>query len=52
MVDLYFYRDPETEKNKENKKAAEEKVPGADEVGTTTIDSGFTNTGDWEKRVS
>ncbi|KUJ15305.1 40S ribosomal protein S0 [Mollisia scopiformis] len=46
MVDLYFYRDPEAEENKE---ALEEKVPGADEVGTTAIETGFAATGgDWE----
>lgn len=46
MVDLYFYRDPEAEENKE---AAEDKVPGAEEVGTAAIESGFANTGgDWE----
>jgi len=45
MVDLYFYRDPEAEENKE---AGEEaKVPGADEVGAGAIESGFTG-GDWE----
>lgn len=47
MVDLYFYRDPELEENKEG--AAEEaKAPGVDEVGTGAVDQGFGGTGDWE----
>ena len=46
MVDLYFYRDPEAEENKEA--ADESKVPGADEVGTTAIDQGFVPNADWE----
>jgi len=46
MVDLYFYRDPEAEENKEA--ADESKVPGADEVGTTAIESGYQQGGDWE----
>lgn len=47
MVDLYFYRDPEAEENKEI--ADEAKVPGADEVGAVAIESGFQQTGgDWE----
>ncbi|TVY53724.1 40S ribosomal protein S0 [Lachnellula suecica] len=46
MVDLYFYRDPEAEENKE---AAEEKVPGADEVGPAAVESGFAaGNADWE----
>jgi len=46
MVDLYFYRDPEAEENKE---ALEDKVPGADEVGPAAIETGFAaGTGDWE----
>lgn len=46
MVDLYFYRDPEAEENKE---AAEEgKVPGADDVGAAVIDQGFSGNADWE----
>jgi len=45
MVDLYFYRDPEAEENKE---AIEEKA-GVDEVGTAAVDTGFaTSGGDWE----
>jgi small subunit ribosomal protein SAe len=40
MTDLYFYRDPEAE---ENKDAAvdEAKVPGADEVGAGPVATGF-----------
>ncbi|KAI0911045.1 ribosome-associated protein (Rap-1) [Ustulina deusta] len=46
MVDLYFYRDPEAEAEE---KVEEEKVPGAEEVGTTAIEAGtFAGTGDWE----
>jgi len=45
MVDLYFYRDPEAE---ENKDADEAKVPGADEAGATTIDASFAQGADWE----
>ncbi|KAF8863972.1 40S ribosomal protein S0 [Acephala macrosclerotiorum] len=46
MVDLYFYRDPEAEENKE---AIEDKVPGADEVGAAAVDTGFAGAGgDWE----
>ncbi|KAI1427955.1 ribosome-associated protein (Rap-1) [Xylaria sp. FL1777] len=46
MVDLYFYRDPEAEAEE---KVEEEKVPGAEEVGTTAIEGGtFAGTGDWE----
>ncbi|OBT80438.1 40S ribosomal protein S0 [Pseudogymnoascus sp. 05NY08] len=48
MVDLYFYRDPEAEENKEI--AEEAKVPGAEEVGAAAIDTGFASAGaaDWE----
>lgn len=46
MVDLYFYRDPEAEENKE---AIEEKA-GVDEVGAAAVDTGFTTGGDWEVR--
>jgi small subunit ribosomal protein SAe len=38
VVDLYFYRDPEAEENKEIEEA---KVPGADEVGGAAIESGY-----------
>ena len=45
VVDLYFYRDPEAEENKEGDEA---KVPGADEVGTGMVETGFVNTeGEW-----
>ncbi|KAK5006978.1 structural constituent of ribosome, partial [Cryomyces antarcticus] len=46
MTDLYFYRDPEAEENKDASGADESKVPGADEVGAAAVDAGFTN--DWE----
>lgn len=39
VVDLYFYRDPEAEENKEI--ADETKVPSADEIGAGAIESGF-----------
>ena len=41
VVDLYFYRDPEAEENKEG--GEEAKVPGADEVGSGMVDTGFVN---------
>ena len=45
MVDLYFYRDPEAEENKDGI----EEAKGVDEVGTAAVDTGFANTGgDWE----
>jgi small subunit ribosomal protein SAe len=46
MVDLYFYRDPEAEENKEA--IDEAKVPGADDVGAATIESGLAAGADWE----
>ncbi|MCJ1325465.1 structural constituent of ribosome [Thelotrema lepadinum] len=46
MVDLYFYRDPEAEENKEA--LDEAKVPGADEVGPAAIDQGFGGNTEWE----
>jgi small subunit ribosomal protein SAe len=46
MVDLYFYRDPEAEENKEV--AEEAKVPGAEEVGAAAIEQGFAGNADWE----
>jgi small subunit ribosomal protein SAe len=46
MVDLYFYRDPEAEENKEG--VDESKVPGADEVGPAAIDQGFVGNSEWE----
>lgn len=41
MVDLYFYRDPEAEENKDSAGQDESKVPGADDVGAQAIDQGF-----------
>lgn len=46
MTDLYFYRDPEAEENKESAGVEEAKVPGADEVGAGPVESGFAN--EWE----
>jgi len=48
MVDLYFYRDPEAEENKDAAGVDEAKVPGADEVGPAAIDQGFAGNADWE----
>lgn len=46
MVDLYFYRDPEAEENKE---ALEDKVPGTEDVGGVAVDTGFAaGNADWE----
>ena len=45
VVDLYFYRDPEAEENKET--GDEAKVPGADEVGETAIATGYAGNADW-----
>jgi small subunit ribosomal protein SAe len=47
MVDLYFYRDPEAEESKDVA-VDEAKAPGADEVGATAVEAGFTGTADWE----
>lgn len=46
MTDLYFYRDPEAEENKDSAGVEEAKVPGADEVGAGPVDAGFAN--EWE----
>ncbi|KAF2848379.1 ribosomal protein S2 [Plenodomus tracheiphilus IPT5] len=46
MTDLYFYRDPEAEENKDSTGVEEAKVPGADEVGPAAVDAGFTS--EWE----
>ncbi|KAF2732321.1 ribosomal protein S2 [Polyplosphaeria fusca] len=46
MTDLYFYRDPEAEENKDSAGVEEAKVPGADEVGTGPVESGFQS--EWE----
>lgn len=48
MVDLYFYRDPEAEENKDGSATEEGKVPGVDEVGGTAVEQGFVNTSEWE----
>ena len=48
MVDLYFYRDPEAEENKDASGVDEEKLPGADDVGPAAIDQGFAGNADWE----
>ena len=48
MVDLYFYRDPEAEENKDSAGIDESKVPGADEVGPQAIDQGFAGNSEWE----
>lgn len=45
MVDLYFYRDPEEQENKE---LEEGKAPGVDEVGPAAIDQGFSGNAEWE----
>lgn len=41
VVDLYFYRDPEAEENKEG--GDETKAVGADEVGPGMVETGFVN---------
>jgi ribosomal protein uS2 len=46
MTDLYFYRDPEAEENKDSAGLDEAKAPGADEVGAGAVESGFNN--EWE----
>ncbi|TKA64717.1 hypothetical protein B0A55_10941 [Friedmanniomyces simplex] len=46
MTDLYFYRDPEAEENKDATGEDEAKVPGVDEVGPGAVESGFNN--EWE----
>ncbi|OJD11276.1 40S ribosomal protein S0 [Emergomyces pasteurianus Ep9510] len=48
VVDLYFYRDPEAEENKEIEEA---KVPGADEVGAAAIESGLVGDS-WEAQTA
>ena len=45
MVDLYFYRDPEAEENKEI--GDESKVPGAEEVGPP-VESAYPAEGGWD----
>ncbi|KAJ9643425.1 structural constituent of ribosome [Coniosporium tulheliwenetii] len=46
MTDLYFYRDPEAEENKDTSGLEEAKQPGADDVGPAAVESGFNN--EWE----
>ena len=46
MVDLYFYRDPEAEENKDT--TDDTKAPGVDDVGPAAIDQGFTGNAEWE----
>ncbi|KAH7130135.1 ribosomal protein S2, flavodoxin-like domain-containing protein [Dendryphion nanum] len=46
MTDLYFYRDPEAEENKDSANVEEAKVPGVDEAGAAAVEGGFTN--EWE----
>ena len=46
MTDLYFYRDPEAEENKDSAGQDEAKVPGAEEAGPGAVESGFAS--DWE----
>ncbi|KAK5675650.1 structural constituent of ribosome [Elasticomyces elasticus] len=46
MTDLYFYRDPEAEENKDDAGQDEAKVPGVDEAGPGAVESGFNN--EWE----
>ena len=48
MVDLYFYRDPEAEENKDATGIEEEKVPGVDQVGPAAVDQGFGGNAEWE----
>ena len=48
MVDLYFYRDPEAEENKDAAGIEEGKLPGVDEVGAAAIEQGFGGNAEWE----
>ena len=48
MVDLYFYRDPEAEENKDSTGVEEDKVPGVDDVGGQAVDQGFAGNAEWE----
>ena len=48
MVDLYFYRDPEAEENKDATGVDEAKLPGADDVGGQAISQGFAGNSEWE----
>lgn len=46
MTDLYFYRDPEAEENKDSAGQDENKVPGVDEVGAGAVEGGFST--EWD----
>ncbi|KAF2861562.1 ribosomal protein S2 [Piedraia hortae CBS 480.64] len=46
MTDLYFYRDLESEENKDSAGQEENKVPGADDVGPAAVESGFAS--EWD----
>lgn len=46
VVDLYFYRDPEAEENKEI--GDESKVHGAEEVGPGAVESAYPADGGWD----
>jgi len=46
MTDLYFYRDPEAEENKDSAGEDEAKAPGVDEVGAGAVEGGFN--AEWE----
>ncbi|KAL1297788.1 hypothetical protein AAFC00_006324 [Neodothiora populina] len=46
MTDLYFYRDPEAEENKDTAGKDEAEVPGVAAVGEAAVESGFVN--EWE----
>ena len=52
MVDLYFYRDPEAEENKDSAGIEEAKVPGADDVGAQAISQGFAGNSEWESSAA
>lgn len=44
MTDLYFYRDPESEENKND--GEDENKPGVDDVGAGAVNEGFNS--EWE----
>ncbi|KZF25270.1 ribosomal protein S2 [Xylona heveae TC161] len=48
MTDLYFYRDPEAEENKDSSAVEEAKLPGAEDVGAQAVEQGFTGNAEWE----
>lgn len=49
VVDLYFYRDPESEEAKDGQ---DEEKPGADEAGPAAVERGFTNDNDWSAEAA